>query len=152
MTHGPIDPDVSDRQELSRHPAAVLGAIAAGGALGAEARAGIAAVVPTPAGGFPVGTLLINVTGCLLIGVLMVLIVEADRGHPLTRPFLGVGVLGGYTTFSGYAVDAQRLIDAGHAAAAVAALALTPVLALLAVTVAARATRAAPATRAAVRL
>lgn len=143
MTESPIDPDVPDRQELPRHPAAVLGAIAAGGVLGAEARAGIAAVAPTPAGGFPVGTLLINVTGCLLIGVLMVLVVEVGRGHPLTRPFLGVGVLGGYTTFSGYAVDAQRLIDAGHVAAAVAALALTPVLALLAVTAAARATRAA---------
>lgn len=52
-------------------------------------------------------------------------------------------MLGGYTTFSGYGVDAQRLIDAGPVAAAVAALAVTPVLALLAVTVAARATRAA---------
>jgi CrcB protein len=144
----PIDPDVdlgipAQRRELAAHPAAVLGAIAAGGGLGAEARAGIAALLPTPAGGFPAGTLLVNASGCLLIGVLMVLLLEAKRGHPLTRPFLGVGVLGGYTTFSGYAVDAQRLLAAGHVATALAALALTPVLALLAVTVAARLTRGA---------
>jgi fluoride exporter len=142
----PVDPDVdvsvpAQRRELGTHPAAVLGVIAAGGVLGAEARAGIATLLPTPAGGVPVGTLLVNVTGCLLIGVLMVLVVEAERGHPLTRPFLGVGVLGGYTTFSGYAVDAQRLFAGGHAGIAVAALAATPVLALVAVTVAARFTR-----------
>lgn len=142
----PVDPDVdlgvpAQRRELDRRPGAVLAAIAAGGVLGAEARAGIAALLPTGTGGFPVSTLLINVTGCLLIGVLMVLVAEARRGHPLTRPFLGVGVLGGYTTFSGYAVDAQRLLAGGHVATALAALAVTPVLALLAVTVAASVTR-----------
>jgi fluoride exporter len=142
----PIDPDVdlgvpAQRRELGEHPAMVLAAIAAGGVLGAEARYGLAALLPTPAGGFPVSTLLINATGCLLIGVLMVLVTEAHRGHTLTRPFLGVGVLGGYTTFSGYAVDAQRLLAGGHVATALGALAATPVLALLAVTVAATATR-----------
>lgn len=142
----PVDPDVdldvpAQRQELAIHPGAVLGAIAAGGVLGAEARAGLAAALPTGAGGFPVSTLIINVTGCLLIGVLMVLLTEAYRGHPLARPFLGVGVLGGYTTFSGYAVDAQRLLARGHPATALAALLATPVLALIAVTVAAAVTR-----------
>lgn len=121
----------------------MLAAVAAGGVLGAEARAGVAALLPTPSGGFPVGTLLVNVSGCLLIGVLLVLVVEAGRGHPLARPFLGVGVLGGYTTFSGYAVDAQRLIDGGHALTALGALAATPVLALAAVAGSARVTRAA---------
>jgi CrcB protein len=52
-----------------------------------------------------------------------------------------VGVLGGYTTFSGYAVDAQRLLATGHPGTALAALAVTPLLALLAVTAAARLTR-----------
>lgn len=129
--------------DAPRVPARVLAAVAAGGVLGAEARAGMAALLPAPAGGFPVGTLVVNATGCLLIGVLLVLVVETGRGHPLARPFLGVGVLGGYTTFSGYAVDAQRLIDAGHPGTAIAALAATPLLALAAVAVAARATRAA---------
>lgn len=142
----PVDPDVdlgvpAQRRELSARPGAVLATIAAGGVLGAEARAGIAALWPAGSGGFPVATLLINATGCLLIGVLMVLLIEVRGRHPLTRPFLGVGVLGGYTTFSGYAVDAQRLLAGGHMATALAALALTPVVALLAVTVAAGATR-----------
>ncbi len=142
----PIDSDVdltvpAQRDELARRPAAVLGAIAAGGVLGAEARAGLVAVLPGR--GFPVGTLLVNASGCLLIGVLMVLVAEAGRGGPLVRPFLGVGVLGGYTTFSGYAVDAQRLLDAGRAGVAVATLAATPVLALAAVWLGARLTRAA---------
>lgn len=123
-------------------PWAVLAAVAVGGVLGAEARAGLAALLPSPGGGFPVATLLINVTGCLLIGVLLVLVVESGRGHPLTRPFLGIGVLGGYTTFSGYAVDVQRLLAIGQPATAVAALVATPVLALLAVAAAAAGTRA----------
>jgi fluoride exporter len=128
-----------------QRPAVVLGAVAAGGVLGAEARAGLAALLPTAAEGFPWATLLVNVTGCLLIGVLLVLVTEAGRGHPLARPFLGVGVLGGYTTFSGYAVDAQRLLAGGHAGTALAALAATPVLALLAVSGAAALTRRAVA-------
>ncbi len=132
-----------DRGAQRPRPAAVLAAVAAGGVLGAEARAGVAGLLPAPAGGFPVGTLVVNVTGCLLIGVLLVLVVEAGRGHPLARPVLGVGVLGGYTTFSGYAVDVQRLLDGGHGATALAALAATPLLALAAVAVAARATRVA---------
>ena len=119
----------------------VLGAIAAGGVLGALARAGLVAVLP--GGGVPVGTLVVNATGCLLIGVLMVLVTEAGRGGVLTRPFLGVGVLGGYTTFSGYAVDAQRLLDAGRVGTALVALAATPLLALTAVWLGAALTRAA---------
>lgn len=131
-----MDPDVPSRRE---RPRSVLGAIAAGGVLGAEARLGIATAFPHSE--FPWSTLLINVTGCLLIGVLMVLVVEVGRGHPLVRPFLGVGVLGGYTTFSGYEVDAQRLLAGGHVLVAMAALLATPVLALTAVTAAARTTR-----------
>lgn len=118
-----------------------VAAVAAGGVLGAEARLGLATVLPTSDGGFPTGTLLVNTTGCLLIGVLLVLVVEAGWGPALARPFLAVGVLGGFTTFSGYAVDAQRLLAGGHVGTALAALAATPVLALLAVTVAARVTR-----------
>ncbi|WP_261988702.1 fluoride efflux transporter FluC, partial [Streptomyces sp. wa22] len=55
---------------------------------------------------FPWAVFAVNVTGCALIGVLMVLL--AERGtvtHPLVRPFLGVGVLGGFTTFSTYAAS-----------------------------------------------
>ncbi|PWR16649.1 fluoride efflux transporter CrcB [Micromonospora sicca] len=134
-----VDPDVdlhvpADRAELTAHPATVLGAIAAGGVLGALARAGIQAAFPHPPTGFPWATFGINVTGCLLIGALMA-VLGARPAHPLVRPFLGVGVLGGFTTFSAYAVDAQRAVAAGAAGTALAYLAATLVGALLAVQV-----------------
>ncbi|MFI7070201.1 CrcB family protein [Micromonospora sediminicola] len=134
-----VDPDVdlrvpADRGELTAHPAAVLAVIAAGGALGALARAGVQAAVPHPPTGFPWATFGVNVTGCLLIGVLMAVLTARPAG-PLARPFLGVGVLGGFTTFSAYAVDAQRLVTAGAAGTALAYLALTVLGALVAVAV-----------------
>ncbi|WP_319464186.1 CrcB family protein [Micromonospora sp. RTP1Z1] len=132
-----IDPDVdlhvpADRTELTTHPKAVLGAIAAGGVLGALARAGIQSAFPHAPTGFPWATFGINLAGCLLIGALMA-VIAARPVHPLVRPFLGVGVLGGFTTFSAYAVDAQRAVTAGAAGTALAYLAATLVGALLAV-------------------
>ena len=132
-----VDPDVdlhvpADRAELPAHPAAVLGAIAAGGVLGALSRAGIQTAFPHPPTGFPWATFGINLAGCLLIGVLMAVIGARPTG-PLVRPFLGVGVLGGFTTFSTYVVDIQRAVAAGAAGTALAYLAATLVGALLAV-------------------
>ncbi|MFI5833539.1 fluoride efflux transporter FluC [Micromonospora sp. NPDC051300] len=132
-----VDPDVdlrvpADRAELAAHPAAVLGVIAAGGALGALARAGVQAALPHPPTGFPWATFGVNVTGCLLIGALMAVLTARPAG-PLVRPFLGVGVLGGFTTFSAYAVDAQRLVTAGAPGTALAYLAATVLTALPAV-------------------
>ncbi|WP_181764264.1 FluC/FEX family fluoride channel [Streptomyces albidus (ex Kaewkla and Franco 2022)] len=122
-----VDPDVdlhvpAQRAEAAgRHGSVVLAVVAAGGALGAVARHALSLWLP-PRGdaGFPVGVFLVNVLGCALIGVLMVLVSEGGRDartHPLLRPFLGVGVLGGFTTFSAYAADAARLLEGGaHAA------------------------------------
>ena len=109
----------------------VLAIIAAGGAVGAIARDLVSQALPGV--GFPVGTLMVNLSGCLLIGVLMVSIIEVWRPHRLVRPFLGVGVLGGYTTFSTYSVDTLRLIQDGNAGLAVAYFIGTAVGALLAV-------------------
>jgi CrcB protein len=96
--------------------------------LGAEARYALARAIP-PAGGFPWATFLANVSGCLLIGVLVVLV--AGR-HALLRPFLGVGVLGGYTTFSTYELELHRLIAAGAPGLALLYLAGTLLAALAA--------------------
>ena len=82
-----------------------------------------------------------NVSGCLLIGVLMVLVTERYRPHALVRPLLGVGVLGGFTTFSTYAVDVVAAVQSGRAAVAVLSAVLTPLLALVAVSAGAVATR-----------
>ncbi|WP_199431671.1 fluoride efflux transporter FluC [Qaidamihabitans albus] len=92
----------------------VLAVIAAGGALGSLARHGVAEALPHPRGGFAVSTLLANVSGCLLIGVLMVAITQAAQPHRLLRPFLGIGVLGGFTTFSTYVLDGVESALAGR--------------------------------------
>ncbi|MFI5914266.1 fluoride efflux transporter FluC [Dactylosporangium sp. NPDC051541] len=133
-----MDPDVdlhvpAQRAELRRHPAPVLLAIAAGGVCGALARYGVAQAWPHTRGGFPWSTLVINVTGCFLIGVLMVIVTEVATERRLLRPFAGVGVLGGYTTFSTYAVDIHQTAAAGAPLTALAYLAVTAVGALLAV-------------------
>jgi fluoride exporter len=144
----PIDSDIDlsqvRRQGLRRRgrdDTPVLAAIAAGGAAGAAARYLIGQAWPTPAGAFPVTTLAINLLGCALIGVLMVLITQVWSSQRLLRPFLGTGVLGGFTTFSTYTVDIQRLVAGAHAGTALLYLALTPLGALLAVWVTATTTR-----------
>lgn len=88
---------------------------------------------PAAAGQFPFATFAINVSGSALIGVLMVVIVEVGFTHRLARPFLGTGVLGGFTTFSTYAVGVQRLVVDGATLVGLGYLVLTPLTALVAV-------------------
>lgn len=150
-TAEPIDPDVS-ASDLDRSRSRggsrwrggegpVLLVVATGGALGALARYAAGRCWPTAAGTFPWTTFAVNVVGCFLIGVLLVLVSEVFSPHRLIRPLLGTGVLGGFTTFSTYAVDAQRLIEDRHPGTALAYLAATVTAALVAVTVAVRGTR-----------
>lgn len=112
-----------------RGRATVLGVIALGGALGAEARYAIERVLPYE-GGIPWGTLTVNATGCLLIGVLMAALFELTAPHRLLRPLVGIGFLGGFTTFSGYAVGIHMLLVDGRPGVALAYLAATPVIAV----------------------
>ncbi|MEV0715320.1 CrcB family protein [Asanoa sp. NPDC050611] len=110
-TDSDIDLEIPSQRTETHWPVVV--AISTGGVLGALARYGIAQAWPTPVGGFPWATFVINVTGCLLIGALMVVVTDLAPRQRLLRPFLGVGVLGGYTTFSTYAVEIRNLIAAG---------------------------------------
>jgi fluoride exporter len=144
----PVDPDIdlhvpAQRSELVRHHGLVLVAVAFGGGLGALARYGLALLLPTRPGQFPWGTFVINTLGCLLIGVLMVLITEVWSAHRLVRPFLGVGVLGGFTTFSTYALEIRDLLHPGAVAVAFGYLAGTFLAAMLAVLAGVGITRAA---------
>jgi CrcB protein len=133
----PVDPDVDlhsplDRVELVHHHVSILAAIAAGGAVGALARHLVGEVWPTPPGGFPWGTFMVNVSGSLLIGVLVAALGVLSTHHRLVRPFLGVGVLGGFTTFSTYAVQSHTLVRSGHPMVALAYLGGTVLGAVLA--------------------
>ncbi len=92
----------------------VLLAIATGGALGAPARYGIGVALPTTSAGFPWATFVTNISGSLLLGLLLVLL--ADRFPPsrYARPFLATGFLGAYTTFSTFAVETDLLFQHNH--------------------------------------
>ncbi|MFG2638447.1 fluoride efflux transporter CrcB [Streptomyces sp. NPDC048362] len=121
--------------------AAVVAVVALGGAVGASARYALTLHWPTPAGSLPWATLWINVTGCAVIGVFMVLVTDVWAAHRLVRPFFGTGVLGGFTTFSTYAVDVRALLDAGRPGLGLGYLAATPCAALTAVWLASAAAR-----------
>jgi len=81
--------------------------VALGGALGTVGRYGAGIATARLFGlAFPWGTLIVNVLGALAIGVLTA---RVDAFHPDTRLFIGVGLLGGFTTFSTFSLEAVRL-------------------------------------------
>lgn len=110
----------------------VMAQVALGGALGALARygVGLAAGALWP-GGFPWATLIVNILGSFLMGLAVVWV----GVRPGWAPFLMVGVLGGFTTFSAFSLDVVRLMEAGQLARAAGyagASLVVSVLALLA--------------------
>ena len=109
---------------LALSPAAII-AIAIGGALGTVARFLLDTTFNETAGHFPITTLVINLSGSLAIGLLVPLVDDVAQRRQLIRPFLIVGVLGGWTTYSTLAVDAVTLAKDAHAATAVLSLAAT---------------------------
>ena len=97
----------------SRHgaSAAFYVALAAGGAAGALARYGLAGALPDDH--FPLGTFVVNVSGCLVLGLLIVLVDGRLAASRLARPLLATGFVGAYTTFSTLAVEAVLLAHSG---------------------------------------
>jgi len=89
-------------------------AIAAGGALGSVLRFWMSGWTHGLLGrGFPYGTLLVNVLGCLLMGVLFVWLTERVSIAPVWRAGLLIGVLGGFTTFSAFSMETLNLLEEG---------------------------------------
>ena len=85
--------------------------IALGGALGASGRHLIGQMIQKGAGGFPLGTMGVNVIGSFLMGVLIGWLALRVDGGQNWRLFLGVGLLGGFTTFSAFSLDAIILLE-----------------------------------------
>jgi len=91
-----------------------LVSVAAGGALGALARYWVSGVLNNASYKLPYGTMLCNVLGSFLMGVLFVLILEKARISPEMRPLLMVGFLGAFTTFSTFSLETVTLLQEGH--------------------------------------
>jgi CrcB protein len=105
--------------------------VAAGGAVGSAARYLMASKVQEATGlHFPLGTVLVNILGCFLIGLLYVwLVARPDPQHQL-RALLMVGVMGGFTTFSSFSLETVTLIMNGSYAVAALNVAVSVVACL----------------------
>ena len=110
-----------------------LVAVMLGGAFGAAARFWLSALPHRYfKGDFPIGTLLVNVLGCMLIGVLFVS-AEKQRLSPTLQPLLITGFLGALTTFSTFGLDQLILYEKGRSGVAITYLLLSIILGLSAV-------------------
>lgn len=107
--------------------------IAAGGIAGSLARYGVSLAISVDLlGAFPWATLTVNAVGCLLIGMLATALPLSTK-HWWARPLLITGVLGGFTTYSAFAMEAGLLLEAGRVVTAVGYVGATLLLGLLAV-------------------
>ena len=105
--------------------------VGVGGGIGAIARFFVGKKVAEQWGSsFPYGTLLINVTGAIVIGFLVTMLTERNVADPFWRMLLVVGFLGGYTTFSSYTWEAMHLLEEGRWGAALAYVGLSNVIGL----------------------
>jgi CrcB protein len=124
-----VDPDEPPPGPLGGD---VLAAVALGGALGAAARYEVGLTWPVHAGRFPTSTLAINTSGAFAIGLVLAVLLARFPNHRYARPFLCVGVLGGWTTMSTLAVEADLLVRDGHVPAALGYVAATVLAGMLA--------------------
>jgi len=137
----PVDPDLgvgepgrrSQRRRDRRRQVFIVAALGIGGVLGAVSRYALLLAMPTPNGHFPWGTFVINISGSAMLGLLLVLLLEQFSRGRLARPVIGTGVIGAYTTFSTYMVEAVQLIRTGHVDTAVIYVLSSVLLGLFAV-------------------
>jgi fluoride exporter len=86
--------------------------VAAGGALGSVARYGVNIAAGRLLGpGFPYGTLIVNIVGSFLIGLLVAVFAHLWQTSEAVKLFLVTGILGGFTTFSTFSLDAATLLQ-----------------------------------------
>ena len=109
-------------------------AIAGGGGIGAVLRYYIANLGQSySSGDFPLGTFLVNIVGCALIGVVTALLIgPLSANRELLRLFIIVGVLGGFTTFSTFGLETFELFEDGRIRQAILYVALSNCVGILA--------------------
>ncbi|MEO0774397.1 MAG: fluoride efflux transporter CrcB [Pseudomonadota bacterium] len=110
----------------------ILLQVALGGAIGASARYLTSVGAMRLMGpGFPWGTMAVNVVGSFLMGVLVVVL--AQKGGMKAAPFLMTGILGGFTTFSAFSLDAFTLYERGQTGLALTYIASSVAFSLVAI-------------------
>jgi CrcB protein len=90
--------------------------VAIGGAIGTAGRHALGEWVPAE-GGIPLGTLIANLAGAFVLGVLLELLIRAGRetpGRRVLRLGLGTGVMGGFTTYSSFALEVEKMLQGGR--------------------------------------
>jgi CrcB protein len=112
----------------ARTDPARLVAVAVGGVLGSWLRWRIGVHWPVRLGQFPTTTLVINLTGALVLGGVVAAWLERRPRRLVAHALVGTGVIGSYTTFSTMAVEAVTLVELGHVVRAGTYLALSLVL------------------------
>lgn len=111
-----------------------IAAIALGGMLGALSRYGVdVAIEQRSSAVFPWSTFVINVSGCLIVGVILAAIVDRHHSPQWLRLGLVVGFCGAYTTFSTFAQETLDLMEESRVAVAIANVAASATLGVIAV-------------------
>lgn len=105
--------------------------ISFGGVIGGTARYGVEQLIPVTRDGFPWGTFVVNVSGAFVLGLLLVVILERRSPRRYLRPFLVIGFLGSFTTFSTWMLEVQQMADAGRFGVAAAYLCASLLVGLL---------------------
>jgi fluoride exporter len=108
-------------------------AVALAGALGALARWGLGSWFGHRFPSFPWGTMVVNVSGSFILGVMFAVLVERNIGSVTLRVALMTGLLGAYTTFSTFSLETFRLFEVGATGSAIANIGMSVVLGLLSV-------------------
>jgi fluoride exporter len=93
--------------------------VMSGGAIGAGLRYGLSRALPVSAAGWPWATFAANIIGGLAMGALATWVLRGDNSAEPLRLFVGVGVLGGFTTFSAFSLEMMQMIERGQSVMAV---------------------------------
>ena len=104
--------------------------VMSGGAIGAALRYGLSRALPMSAAGWPWSTFAVNILGGFCMGILAIWVLRGDSSAEPLRLFLGVGVLGGFTTFSAFSLEIAQMVQRGQMGMAAAYAVASILLAL----------------------
>lgn len=110
----------------------LLALVAVGGAVGTWGRAGLAQMIGREPGGWPWATLLVNLVGAFVLALMLEILGRFRRGHLALRLALGTGVMGGFTTYSAFAVETVDLLRTDQQVLAVVYVAISIIGGLMA--------------------